>query len=70
MSVAEIVLLILQYGLKYGPEVGIAIAEAVQKGASIDDAIAALKLAQTKLPQDYVAEAQAKKDAETPPPTP
>lgn len=68
MTPAVIAFMVLQYGLKYGPEIGLAIANAFKTGATIDDAIAALTAAQAKTIEQYVADAEAAKAAAEKPP--
>ena len=55
----EIISLLLQAALKYGPEVAQAFAGLFKGGKTIDDAISALELAKTKTAEQYLAEAKA-----------
>lgn len=57
---AQIALVLAQTLIKYGPEVALAMAKLFKTGATIDQAIAALELAQTKTAQDYLNEAKPK----------
>lgn len=64
MTPALIAFMVLQYGLKYGPEIGLAIANAFKRGATIDDAITALTAASQKPIEQYIADAEAAKAAQ------
>lgn len=49
---------LINFGIKFGIDAALAIAQAFKGGATIDDAIAALEAAKTKTAQQYLAEAQ------------
>jgi hypothetical protein len=55
----DVLILIVQMAIKYGPEVTQAFAKLFKGGASLDDAIAALELAKTKTAEQYRDEAKA-----------
>ena len=51
--------MLIQWGIKFGIDSAIAIANGIKGGKTIDDAIAALEVAKTKTAQDYLNEAKA-----------
>lgn len=59
MSKEEIALIIASYAIKFGLDSAIALAKAIQSGATIDTLIAALELAKTKTAQQYLDEERA-----------
>lgn len=72
MTQAEIIVLILNYAIKYGIDAAIAIAALLKNNnATIDDAIMALETAKLKTAQQYLDEAKLKAIADgTIPPIP
>ncbi len=54
----ELLIALLNFGVKFGIDAAIAMAKAFKTGATIDEAIAALELAKTKTAQDYLNEAK------------
>jgi hypothetical protein len=52
---------LIMFAVKFGLEAAILLGERIMKpGATIDDAITALKEIQTKTPQDFIDEARAR----------
>lgn len=59
MSKEEILLRLAEYAIKFGLDAAIALAKAIQGGATIDNAIAAFEFAKTKTATQYLDEAKA-----------
>ena len=55
----EVISLLAQLLLKYGPDVAQAFAGLFKGGKTVDDAIAALEVAKTKTAEQYLANAKA-----------
>ena len=55
----EVTVLLIQFAIKFGLDAAIAIAKALQAGATIEDAIAALEIAKIKTAQTYLDDARA-----------
>jgi len=54
----ELWIVLLQFATKFGIDAAITVGEALNKPATVDDAIAALRVAKAKTAADYLAEAQ------------